>query len=302
MDCKKIVQKYEISSKAFDDYLLYINLRDESTNLRLLDKAHPHPYFTNHPSCQNRRYMDRESQYFISRRNEYKSKYPITDAAFQLIFRKASTYDSVRDTLEEYPGDLISKGRINQILEVLKSITTPFTGAYLVPHRDKQFTTKIEGWLNIFQVFDFEKLSNVKSAREGYQLLRNIPGMGDFLSMQFITELGWLNETQYGGNEFVIPGNGAVRGLSKLGLNKTEFINFLFDLVSNQTTGISPWLPMTLMDYQNTFCEFDKFTRYLGGYDNQGRNKMKRLRRPNKTPITKFEITDKLKSPEYFHI
>jgi alpha-glutamyl/putrescinyl thymine pyrophosphorylase clade 1 len=299
-----LVERYNLSEKACNDYFFYLDQRDYASELRIQGLEHTHPYFKSHPSCQNRRYMDRESQYFIQDRLSYEGNYPITDAFFHLIFRKASTYRTVRDILGDYPGNLLGKHELKPVLEALQTIEIPFTGAYLVPHRAREFATKVEGWLDLFSWHkgNFEVLQKYGEARTAYTVFRNIRGIGDFLAMQFSTEIGWLDCTKYSGNEWVVPGNGAVRGLQKLGLNKYEFNSFLFELVVYQPNKHKNWLPMTLMDFQNTFCEFDKFTRYLGGYDNQGREKMKRLRKPHATPITEFVTTEKLSSTNYHRL
>lgn len=290
-----------ISQKAWDDYLLYLKLRDEAAGLRIQGKEHDHPYFKSHPSCQNRRYMDRESQYYIISRNEYEGDKSITDALFHLIFRKQSTYTSVKERFGEFPGNLIQK-HSGEIIEYIQTLDTPFTGAYLVPHRDKKCQTKVEGWIKLLTLSDFEQMSEIPTAEKAYKFLSRFPGLGDFLAMQFVTELGWLNDTQYGGNEFVIPGNGCVRGMLKLGVSKKEQVRYLKKLVAANILKHETWKPLTLMDYQNTFCEFDKFTRYLGGYDNQGRTKMKRNRRPHREPITQFVLTEKLANDSYYQV
>lgn len=287
-----------VSTQQWADYLTYLQLRDEATQLRCIDKVLDHPYFINHPSCQNRRYMDRESQYFIKNRIEYQGQYPITDAVVQLIFRKDVTYQQIKNRFGDYPGNVVIKDW-ESVADFVLTLSTPFTGAYLVPHRDKRFNTKVAGWLSLFDDYNFEGVEKIQTAEGCYNFFKKIPGFGDFLAMQFTAELGWLDETLYGGNEFVIPGNGAVRGLAKLQVNQKDHVKFLQELVKTQPISNIDYLPMTLMDYQNTFCEFDKFTRYLGGYDNQGRNRMKRLRKPASEPIKNFVTTDKISSLEY---
>lgn len=286
--------KNNLNLKKFEDYLHYLSLRDEVAELRIQGKEHTHPYFATHPSCQNRRYMDRESQYYIFARNEYAGNHPISDAVFHLIFRKHSTYESVRSHFGDYPGNLINKIILPNVINFILTLNTPFTGAYLVPHRDKKCSSKVEGWLKLFSEFNFEKITELQTTKECFTTLKSISGFGDFLAMQFATELSWLNETQFSCNEFVIPGNGAVRGLNKLEVEPKDHVKFLHALVELQPLSHPSWLPMTLMDYQNTFCEFDKYTRYLGGYENYGRERMKRLRKPHTQPITRFYTTAKL--------
>ena len=291
-----------VSKANLISYINYIQERDRVTQLRIDSKESDNEYFKHHPSTQNRRYMDRESQYFIRARNEYSGDNPITDALFHLIFRKYTTYTSVKSHFGDCPGNILSDGYVEEITTfICDEISTPFTGAYLVPHRNKNFKTKVGGWLDIFRLFDFEEIQKIKTAEDTYHCLRKLPGLGAFLAMQFTAELGWLNETLYGGNEFVVPGNGAERGLNKLGVPKSYQPDAIKELVKLNLLGGSPWKPLTLMDIQNTFCEFDKYTRYYGGHDNGGRSNQKRKRKAkDRLPITEFLLTDKLKSEDYY--
>jgi hypothetical protein len=291
-----------IECKKWKDYITYLLLRDKATQLRLSGEVLNHPYFVNHPSCQNRRYMDRESQYYIINRLNYSGNFPIADAVINLIFRKDSTYQAIKEHFGDCPGNVVIKEFKTVSNYILQNVDIPFTGAYLVPHRDNQFNNKVEGWLSLFSFINFETISTITTAKDAYKFFKNITGFGDFLAMQFVAELGWLDNTLYGGNEFVIPGNGAVRGLLKLGIPKSHHVKFLHKLVKDQPLANNIFKPMVLMDYQNTFCEFDKFTRYLGGYDNQGRERMKRLRKPYPIPITEFKVTNKLNSDSYYKI
>jgi len=303
IDEKKIqsILKQYVSDESLKSYIEYIKLRDEVSLLRINSETSEHPYFANHPSTQNRRYMDRESQYFIKARNNYQGDYPISDAVFHLIFRKFSTYEKVLNNYDEYPGNLMNDGKAEEVADfIINNCDVPFTGAYLVPHRDKKFTKKVAGWLDIFNNYDLEKISKMQTAKEVFDFFKSINGFGDFLAMQFTTELGWLDSTQYGGNEFVIPGNGAVRGLKKLGVPEKFHSQAIKELSEMNLLSDSPWMPLTYMDIQNTFCEYDKFTRYNGGFDNGGREKQKRKRRANSEPITDFTLTNKLKSEDYY--
>jgi hypothetical protein len=289
------IEKFGVTEESFNSYLHYLNLRDQVTDLRIQGLESTDPYFKSFPSCQNRRYMDRESQYFIENITSYTGKKPISNALLHLIFRKNSTYI----VLKQEFNDPATVNPVELTEFILNNVEVPFTGAYLVPHRDKHFDTKVAGWLDLFNLYDFEQIQTMPTAETVFKFFKSIPGFGDFIAMQFATELSWMNETKYGGNEFVIPGNGAVRGLNKLGVSKKEHISFLKYLVKLQPIQSTSWLPMTLMDYQNTFCEFDKFTRLTGDYDNQGRNRQKRKRRPHQIPITKFKVTEKLQSASY---
>lgn len=282
-----LIGKYNLTLDNMTTYIAYLNLRDEITDLRILGKDSTVEAFQKYPFCQSRRWMDRESQYWLKANIDYTGNYPITDAFFRLIFRKFSTYSKVTEVLGNYPGDIIYSS-FTSVLKAVQCIDIPFTGAYLVPHRDKTVATKVEGWLNLFTEYNFENLTKIKSAKECYQFLKTIKGFGDFLAMQFTAELSWLEQTKFKYDEFVIPGNGAVRGLNKLGVTSKKHVEFLHDLQNKELITHEQWGKLYCMDYQNTFCEFDKFTRLSGEFDNGGRTRMKRNRRPQVAPIKEF--------------
>ena len=284
-------------STPFEKYCEYVKLRDIVALKRIKGEEITEEYFKDYPSCQNRRYMDRESQYYIQNRIDYKGNYPITDAIFQLIFRKDSTYKFIKDKLNDYPGNFVSNyvyiDLIKVLLEDKKSI---FTGAYLIPNRGK-FNSKVEAWLNLFKEYNFEKdLSTFSLADDAFKYFKQIKGFGDFLSSQFVAELSWLNETKFTYTNFVEVGNGAFRGLNKLGIPSNKHKSFLIELTNNNNFENYEWLPLYPMDLQNTFCEFDKWSRLSGEFNNGGRSRMKRHRIPKKNPITNFVITEKMEA------
>ena len=286
--------------KGFATYLTYLNLRDLVTCKRIKGETHNLHYFNTYRSCQNRRYMDRESQLYILARKRYTGYNPVTDAMLHLVFRKNSTYQQLKERLGVFPGDLLVKGKVETVSRVLATIEKPFTGAYVVPPV-KGITPKYDGWLSLFENNNFEQLSEIKNAKQAYEFLIGIDGLGQFLAMQFSTEIGWLDCVQYGGNEFVLPGNGAIRGLKKLGLTGKQATKFIYALVEKTVqTDVVHFRPFTLMDIQNTMCEFDKFTRWLGTFDNQGRDNQKRKYTANPTPIKEFETTNKLQGEKYY--
>lgn len=282
-----LANKYNLSHDNFSTYTAYLFSRDILTDSRINNLQSPVEAFQKYPFCQNRRWMDRESQAWLIANKNYTGNYPISDAFFRLIFRKYSTYSQVMEVLGDFPSNVIYTN-YSSVLKTVQSVEVPFTGAYLVPHRDKEFTTKVEGWLNLFTEYNFESLGHIKTAKECYEYLKKIKGFGDFLAMQFVAELSWLSDTQFKYNEFVIPGNGAVRGLNKLGVAPKRHVEFLHDLQDTALIDHPLWGKLYCMDYQNTFCEFDKFTRLSGNFDNGGRTRMKRNRKPHHTPIKEF--------------
>lgn len=109
----------------------------------------------------------------------------------------------------------------------------------------------------------------VSDPPEQHELLTRVPRVGDFMAMQILTD--W-NYSRYGydaENEFIVPGPGAVRGSEILDpdADPTEMIYRIAEVWEAEPDAPRIPLPgggsrgLSLMDIQNTFCEFDKYIR-----------------------------------------
>lgn len=119
-----------------------------------------------------------------------------------------------------------------------------------------------------------EQVVGAATPRAAYEALRGHVGMGDFMSMQILTDWGYY-WPDYDENEFVIAGPGSQRGVAELFPTQYPKISpedvirwvrdhWLEDLACPAIPlagGLSR--PPSLMDIQNTFCEFFKYMRYL---------------------------------------
>lgn len=102
---------------------------------------------------------------------------------------------------------------------------------------------------------------------ERFAVLRAIPNVGDFLAMQVLTDFGY---SPFGAdqdeNAFVAPGPGARKGAKEIWPEKKaawviawcrERVLDLPDCPTVQGR------PPSLMDIQNTLCEFSKYARFM---------------------------------------
>ena len=98
--------------------------------------------------------------------------------------------------------------------------------------------------------------------REWAMQLETLPRVGPFMSMQILTDLGYL-DGDWDENAWVQPGPGARAGAALLGFrNALDAIDLArLELEHVQLKGHSP----SLMDLQNTLCEFSKYHRYMAG-------------------------------------
>lgn len=110
---------------------------------------------------------------------------------------------------------------------------------------------------------------------ETYGLLVGMPACSRFLGMQITTDLGYSNAFADDENTFIVPGPGALRGGKELigtagSLRVTKLIwqlqTWLPELLGDETPALQVGTTTrhpSLMDVQNTLCEFSKYRRHL---------------------------------------
>lgn len=106
--------------------------------------------------------------------------------------------------------------------------------------------------------------------------LRTVPRIADFLAMQIATDIGYSDLLPSDEDAFVVVGPGSRRGLRALDLAPTaESIRTLHaeirSTVSLDVRGTPR--PLSLMDVQNTLCEFGKYHGFL----TESGNRMRRF-------------------------
>lgn len=106
------------------------------------------------------------------------------------------------------------------------------------------------------------------SMAERFKILTSCAGIGPFIAMQVLTDVGY---SPFGAdqdeNEFVIAGPGCIAGAKEIDptMKPAYMIEFCHDAVL-EMEGETPSLygrPPSLMDIQNTLCEFSKYARYM---------------------------------------
>lgn len=150
-----------------------------------------------------------------------------------------------------------------------------FTNAYLVfPQTHDKGSDKLESILSLTErVFvdsgdfarDFLAMEGDPAAR--FALLRGQRGVGDFMAMQILTDWGYSSHgADHDENAFVVAGPGSRRGAQAVFPHQRPETTIAWGRETLDMLGYS--LPIgrapSLMDVQNTLCEFSKYVRYLG--------------------------------------
>lgn len=115
---------------------------------------------------------------------------------------------------------------------------------------------------------------SARTQADRWLALQMAPRCANFMAMQILTDWGYSMYGEDKENEFVSAGPGALRGIAALGpgdMHATEAIFSARELVIADAE--APRLPIpilchpgrlpSIMDIQNTFCEFGKYMRYL---------------------------------------
>jgi hypothetical protein len=103
-----------------------------------------------------------------------------------------------------------------------------------------------------------------------HERLKEIPRCADFMAMQINTDLGWTAELAQDEDEFVVAGPGAKVGAAHVwpGAKPTDVFDWAQAALLQMEDCPRLVLPSgrlytpSLMDVQNTFCEFGKYHRY----------------------------------------
>lgn len=176
------------------------------------------------------------------------------------------TWHEMRDKLGRYPTHADMDHLVDILQARRKAKKQVFSGAYIIIPEPNTKNDKIEGVVKITRWFirRIPDFIGAKTQEERFKILTSIPGIGRFLAMQILTDWGYGQEINRE-NEFIVGGPGAVRGAMHFDpLNKTgDVIRYLRNVWSRHDEA-HPRLgdyPLSLMDVQNTLCEFSKYVR-----------------------------------------
>lgn len=170
--------------------------------------------------------------------------------------------------------DLADGGLLRLFKEYRGETRSVFTNAYLVfPQSHTKGTDKLDSILDLAsRLFLDLDIARAWLAAEGdpaarFALLRGQRGVGDFMAMQILTDWGYSSHgADHDENAFVVAGPGSRRGAQAVFPHQRPEDTIAWGREALEMLGYS--LPIgrapSLMDVQNTFCEFSKYVRYLG--------------------------------------
>jgi hypothetical protein len=273
------------------------------------------------------RASDRVSQYLI-RHVIYRDDLP-NDAKnlfyrillFKL-FNKIETWEILESELGPLTWESYNFSQIDRVLSKnMKECKRIYSAAYIMPSAGGAYgyPEKHRNHLRLIEHMmaeDFPaRLTEAKSMKDAFGILRNAHSIGPFLAYQFVTDLNYSPLTLFNEDEFVVAGPGALDGIQKCFVNADEFepsdiIKYMYDsqldnFEENQLTFSDLWgRPLQLIDCQNIFCEISKYSRvafpeYAGS---TGRTRIKQLFSPKGAIPTpwyppRWQINAKIRPP-----
>jgi len=254
------------------------------------------------------RASDRVSQYLI-RHDLYEGDQSPQEVFFRTllfkVFNRIETWECLKaalgevgycsysfDTYDDVLTEALAKGRA---IYSAAYIMPPARGVFGYPRKHRNHLKLIERMMADEVP---QRIAGARTMREAFEILRSYPTIGDFLACQFVPDVNYGDLPNFSEMEFVVPGPGALDGISKCfsdlgGLNEADIIRVITDRQEEEFKRLalqfrSLWgRPLQLIDCQNLFCEVSKYARLkhpeFKGIGN--RSRIKQVYRPSAEPV-----------------
>lgn len=273
---------------------IYERMVIERHQIWLLRQKNEPPPWTSNPILSNMkmtnmfRVLDPGSQ-FVFQLKDPSPINVITRLVFYRITNLPSTWYAFRSFFGRYPlaNDFMENPEAIKdfLISHRQAGNKLFSGAYIIVPEPGTTNDKAAGAVNLTQRFVLEKAENFLDAstqKERFEVLRSTPGLGKFLSMQILTDWGYLQKKEPD-LSFVVAGPGARRGAAILNpdIPAEDVIQELAvgwadeSFVRLGSRGLTP------MDVQNTMCEWSKYAREM---DNPRKKTVYRPANPGAQP------------------
>jgi hypothetical protein len=299
-----------VTSECFDTYWRFAAERQRVFHARAVGASPPwtrDPVISRHKFTNVYRAADRVSQALI-RDVIYAGPQDVEEVVFRTllfkIFNKIETWEYIAGVLGERPSwaDYEFSMYERALTAAMDGGTRMYSAAYIVPNPPFGEARKHGNHLRLIEQVMASglpaRLAAAGSLREVYGQLLTLPSLGPFLAYQYAIDLAYSPVVEVDENEFVVPGPGALDGISKCftetgGLGSAEIITWMRDTSAEhfERLGLDfadlwgRW--PTLIDWQNVFCEVSKYTRvshpHVAGVS--GRTRIKQEFRQTLQPI-----------------
>lgn len=228
------------------------------------------------------RASDRVSQYLIGS-VIYEGDQNPEEVFFRTIlfklFNKIDTWELLKYYFSEVSYKNFSINEYSKILtEAMNAGERIYSGAYIMASGKSVFghERKHENHLHLLQYLmenKFpERVQNANSLGQVFDILKEVPTLGDFLAFQYTIDLNYSEVIDFSEMDFVVAGPGAKDGIRKCftdtgDYSESDVIKYMADIQEieferNELDFKSLWgRQLQLIDIQNLFCEVDKYSR-----------------------------------------
>ena len=254
------------------------------------------------------RATDRVSQFLIKNVIYSSENYSEEDLLFRILFFKIFNKIETWIDIEKQIGDInYSSYNFYDYDSILSDLITRqkiYSAAYIMPSGVSAFGYKekhrnnLKLLENIFSENTLEKIMVSKNMEQVYNLLLSFPTIGPFLAFQYSIDINYSEITNFDEMSFVKAGPGALRGIKKCFPDSSKSPEEIIKLIAQnqeiefQLRNInfrkSGNRKMQLIDCQNVFCEFDKYTRVSNPEFSIGNNRIKQKFSENSEKIDFF--------------
>lgn len=296
---------------VFDTYWRFAVERQEVFLRRALGQPSP---WTDDPILQEYRFTnvyrasDRVSQYLI-RNVIYNGEQSAKEVFFRTLlfkfFNKIETWELlVRHFGLPSTSDFNEQAYSRVLSQEIDSGQSIYSAAYIMPsgpkssHNGRKHQFHLSLLSQMLRENLPDRIADGKTLQATYNLLLACPSVGPFLAYQFAIDLNYSGFLQADEMEFVVPGPGALDGISKCfaaanNFSPADIIRMVTEHQSEEferlgLTFRSLWgRPLQLIDCQNIFCEISKYARVrhpeVAGVAN--RTRIKQKYRPTLVPV-----------------
>lgn len=234
----------------------------------------PQPW-TADPVLMNRKFtnvfrvLDPGSQFVLTDLAATEQVDFLTRCILYRFTNRPKTWYAIRRTFGGYPNAVDMNDDLIEMLQDYRDDGNQvFSGAYIImPNPGITGSDKIADAVNLTREFvvsgRLAEFFTVDTQAQRFKVLRSHPGIGRFMAMQILTDWGY-GQPVCMENDFVVAGPGAVKGASFISDDKPEQLIYTLTREWSQSKVVRMGShPLSLMDVQNTLCEFSKYVREL---------------------------------------
>ena len=233
--------------------------------------------------CNSYRVNDRVSQYLLKNVIYNGKQYNNEDMIFRILLFKIFNKEETWELLLKNFGDItLSNFNFKDYSKVLENALLSgikiYNDAYIsCANKAFGYNRKHDNHLALLdKIFNIDKahlkIINAKTMKEGFDILKSYPLIGNFMAYQLVTDINYSAVVNWKEDEFTVAGPGSSRGINKCFIDKgkmsnEDIIRYMYEHQDEEFERLNLDFkkignrPLQLIDCQNIFCELDKYCR-----------------------------------------